>query len=156
MKKIDDIGLLECKFVSNLFEYSTKMKDCSSKVFIKSYVFSSIPKIVSSKSFIFDSLDVPGAYEIIKKEKNLTKGSVIYPSYIMAWIGYIMKYFSYTTGISETTIYKNVKPEEFYSMYEAYHSLDNDLVVKRIAEAKNINLNLNDPELYKKLSFMKV
>lgn len=156
MKKIDDIGLLECKFVSNLFEYSTKMKDCSSKVFVKSYIFSSIPKIVSSKSFIFDSLDVPGAYENIKKEKKLSTGSEVYPSYVMAWIGYIMKYFSYTTGIPETTIYKNIKPKEFYSMYEAYHSLDNDLVVKRIAEAKNINLNLNDPELYRKLNFKKV
>lgn len=152
MKKIDDIGLLECKFISNLFEYSTKKKDCSSKVFIKSYIFSSIPKIVSSESFIFDSLDVPGAYEIVKKEKKLTRGNEVYPSYVMAWIGYILKYFSYTTGIPESTIYKKVKPEEFYSMYEAYHSLDNDLVIKRIAEAHNINLNLNNVELYRKLA----
>lgn len=152
MKKIDDIGLLECKFISNLFEYSTKKQDCSSKVFIKSYIFSTIPKIVLSESFIFDSLDVPGAYEIIKKEKKLTRGNEVYPSYVMAWIGYILKYFSYTTGIPESTIYKKVKPEEFYSLYEAYHSLDNDLVVKRIAEAHNINLNLNNVELYRKLA----
>ena len=151
MKKIDDIGLFECRYVSDLFEYSTKMKDCSSKVFIKAFVYSSIQKRLSSQAFILESLDVPAAYEIIKKEKKLTRGKEIYPSYVMAWIGYIMKYFAYVTNISETALYRKVKPEEFYSLYDAYHSLDNDLVVKRISEAKNINLNLNNIEIYKSI-----
>ena len=151
MKKIDDIGLFECRYVSDLFEYSTKIKDCSSKVFIKAFVYSSIQKRLSSQAFILESLDVPAAYEIIKKEKKLTRGKEIYPSYVMAWIGYIMKYFAYVTNISETALYRKVKPEEFYSLYEAYHSLDNDLVVKRISEAKNINLNLNNIEIYRSL-----
>ena len=42
MKQIDDIGLFQCKYESQLFEYSTLMKECSSKVFIKAYVFSSV------------------------------------------------------------------------------------------------------------------
>lgn len=151
MNKMDDIGLFECRYVSDLFEYSTKMKDCSSKVFIKAFVYSSIQKRLSSQAFILESLDVPAAYEIIKKEKKLTRGKEIYPSYVMAWIGYIMKYFAYVTNISETALYRKVKPEEFYSLYEAYHSLDNDLVVKRISEAKNISLNLNNIEIYKSL-----
>lgn len=151
MNKMDDIGLFECRYVSDLFEYSTKMKDCSSKVFIKAFVYSSIQKRLSSQAFILESLDVPAAYEIIKKEKKLTRGKEIYPSYVMAWIGYIMKYFAYVTNISETALYRKVKPEEFYSLYEANHSLDNDLVVKRISEAKNINLNLNNIEIYRSL-----
>ena len=152
MKKIDDNGLLLCKFTSDLFEYSTKIKDCSSKVFIKAYVHSSIQKILSSKTFMFDSLDVATAYNIIKAEKKLTRGTDIYPSYVMSWIGYIMKYFSYTTGVPEVSLYNKVKPEDFYHLYEAYHSLDNDLVVKRIAEANDININLNNVELMTKLS----
>lgn len=151
MNKMDDIGLFECRYVSDLFEYSTKMKDCSSKVFIKAFVYSSIQKRLSSQAFILESLDVPAAYEIIKKEKKLTRGKEIYPSYVMAWIGYIMKYFAYVTNISETALYRKVKPEEFYSLYETYHALDNDLVVKRISEAKNINLNLNNIEIYRSL-----
>ena len=63
-----------------------------------------------------------------------------------------MKYFSYTTGVSEVVLYSKVKPEEFYNLYESYHSLDNDLVVKRIAEAYDININLNDVEIMMKLS----
>lgn len=152
MRKIDDNGLLLCKFTSDLFEYSTKVKDCSSKVFIKAYIYSSIQRILSSKAFLLDSLDIVSAYDTIKSEKKLTKGKNIYPSYVMAWIGYIMKYFSYTTGVSEVVLYSKVKPEEFYNLYESYHSLDNDLVVKRIAEANDININLNDVEIMMKLS----
>ncbi len=152
MRKIDDNGLLLCKFTSDLFEYSTKVKDCSSKVFIKAYIYSSIQRLLSSKAFLLDSLDIVSAYDTIKSEKKLTHGKDIYPSYVMAWIGYIMKYFSYTTGVSEVVLYSKVKPEEFYNLYEPYHSLDNDLVVKRIAEANDININLNDVEIMMKLS----
>ena len=152
MRKIDDNGLLLCKFTSDLFEYSTKAKDCSSKVFIKAYIYSSIKRILSSKAFLLDSLDIVSAYDTIKSEKKLTQGKDIYPSYVMAWIGYIMKYFSYTTGVSEVVLYSKVKPEVFYNLYESYHSLDNDLVVKRIAEANDININLNDVEIMMKLS----
>lgn len=152
MKKLDDNGLLLCKFTSDLFEYSTKIKECSSKVFIKAYLFSSIQKRLTSDSFMFESLDIVSAYNTIKKEKKLNRGKDVYPSYVMAWIGYIMKYFYCTTGVSEFGLYKKVKPEDFYRLYESYHSLDNDLVVKRIAEANNININLNNIEIMKKLT----
>ncbi len=149
MKQIDDIGLFQCKYESQLFEYSTLMKECSSKVFIKAYVFSSVQRRIASQSFIYESLSVSAAYDLIKKEKKLTRGNDIYPSYVMAWIGYIMRYFSCTTNIPETVLYKKIKPEEFYMIYEAYHSLDNELAVKRIAEAKGINLELNNLNILK-------
>ena len=151
MNKMDDTGRLLCKYVSDLFEYSTKQKDCSSKVFVKSFVYSSIQKRINKKDFLLDSIDVPMAYSIIKNEKNMTRGKEVYPSYVMAWIGYIMKYFCYVTGISEVTFYQKIKPEDLYKMYEAYHSLDNDLVVKRLSEDKNINIELNNVELLKRI-----
>jgi hypothetical protein len=152
MKKIDDTGIALCKFTSALIEYSTKIGVCSSKVFIKAYVYSSIQKRLSSASFLYESIDIVSAYNTIKAEKKLTRGKDVYPSYVMAWIGYIMKYFSYTTGISEEVLYKKVKPEDFYHLYESYHSLDNELVVKRIAEANEININLNNIKLMKSLT----
>lgn len=151
MKKLDENELLKCKFVADLFEYSTKEKDASSKLFIKAYMYSSIKKIISSKSFFLDSLDVPMAYEMIKKEKKLTRGNEIYPSYVMSWIGYIYEYFICATGINGTYIYSKIKPEELYSLYEAYHSLDNDMVIQRLAEAKKISTSLNDVNIYKNI-----
>lgn len=149
--KINDNGLTSCKFVSNLFEYSTKVKECSSKIFIKAFVYSSLAKRISKDSFIFDSLDVVEAYDLIKSEKKLTRGDNIYPSYVMSWIGYIMEYFTQVTKLPLTVLYKKIKPEEFYMLYPAYHSLDNDMVITKICEAKNINLNLNNIEILKRL-----
>jgi len=151
MNKLNDVQLFQCKFVSNLFEYSTQKKECSSKIFIKAYVYSSTSKRISSKSFIFESLDIVSAYESIKNEKKITRGNDVYPSYVMAWIGYIMQYFECATCIPLTVLYKKIKPEELYSLYEAYHSIDNDLAVKRIAESKNINIELNNINIMKQI-----
>ncbi len=142
---------LSCTFVADLFEYSTKIKECSSKVFIKAFVYSSIAKRISSDLFIFDSLDIVQAYNLLKQEKKLTIGNDIYPSYVMAWIGYIMEYFTKSTKIPLTILYKKIKPEELYMLYEPYHSLDNDLVIQRICESKKINTNLNDVNLLKRM-----
>ncbi len=152
INKLDDSALFSCRFVSDLFEYSTKFKDRSSKVFIKAYVYSSVSKDISNKSFYLNAIDINLAYDLIKKEKKLTRGKDIYPSYVMAWIGYIMEYFTLSTNVPLTVLYKNVKPEELYMLYESYHSLDNELVVKRILEVKNINKNLNNVNLLKTLS----
>jgi hypothetical protein len=153
MNKINDNQLFLCRYVSDLFEYSTKKKDCSSKVFIKAYVYSFTSTRINNECFLFDSLDIPAAYDCIKKEKKLNRGHDIYPSYVMAWIGYIMEYFTCVTNIPLTSLYRKIKPEELYMLYEAYHSLDNDLVVQRICEAKGIHLNLNDVELLKKIYY---
>ncbi len=118
INKLDDSSLFSCRFVSDLFEYSTKIKDCSSKVFIKAFVYSCISKTISNKSFYLNAIDVSLAYDLIKKEKKLNKGKDIYPSYVMAWIGYIMEYFTLSTNIPLTVLYKYIKPEELYMLYD--------------------------------------
>lgn len=152
MKEMDENGRLLCKFVSSLFEYSVTKKDCSSKTFIKAFVYSSLEKErLNSPTFLFDSLDVPEAYELIKKEKKLSRGGEIFPTYVMAWIGYIMKYFNYITGIPMSSLYKKMKPDDFYAIYEAYHSMDNELAIRKILEDRFSNDNLSDVQIMKKI-----
>ena len=127
------------------------MKECSSKAFIKTFVYSSLLNQINDKSFILSSMDISLAYEILKKEKNFNTGDDIYPSYVMSWIGYIMTYFSCVTGLPQSVLYENMKPEEFYQIYEAYHSLDNEMVIKRIIESKKINVELNDVNVMRKI-----
>ncbi len=66
-----DTDLIKCRFVSNLFEYASKVKDCSSLVFIKAFVHSTVLARISNDSFLFEIFDINYAYEAIKKEKNL-------------------------------------------------------------------------------------
>lgn len=151
MKDLDTAGKFLCEYVSRLFAYQTERKDGSSKVFIKAFVYSSLAEQIDKEEFMFSAIDITEAYGALKKEKNLKRGKEIYPSFVMAWISYIMKYFAYTRRISEKRVYEYVKPEELYSMYEAYHSLDNETVVTRIIEAKRIDLSLDNLDLLRKI-----
>lgn len=151
MKDLDTAGKFLCEYVSRLFAYQTERKDGSSKVFIKAFVYSSLIEQIDKEDFMFSAIDISEAYDALKKEKNLKRGKEIYPSFVMAWIGYIMKYFAYTRRISEKRVYEYVKPEELYAMYEAYHSLDNEAVVTRIVEAKGIDLSLDNLDLLRKI-----
>ena len=56
------------------------------KVFIKAFIYSSIQKRLSSNAFIFESLDIVSAYNIIKSEKSLNRGNDIYIHH-MSWHG---------------------------------------------------------------------
>lgn len=141
----------ECKYQADLFELSTNKKDCSSVVFIKQFSNSKLAKAMDNRSYLFLADDITKAYDSLKKEKKLTLGKEIYPKKVMSWIGYIMRYMAIKYEYTTKNVYSIIKPKELYGMYEAYHSLDNDLVCERILEAKNINLNLNNIEIFKKI-----
>ena len=141
----------ECKYQADFFELSTNKKDCSSVVFIKQFSNSKLAKAMDNRSYLFLADDITKAYDSLKKEKKLTLGKEIYPKKVMSWIGYIMRYMAIKYEYTTKNVYSIIKPKELYGMYEAYHSLDNDLVCERILEAKNINLNLNNIEIFKKI-----
>ncbi len=71
----------------------------------------------------------------------------------MSWVSYTIKYFAYSTDKSEIYLYKKIKLDDSASLNEAYHSLDNDLVIKRLLESKDIDTNINDVELYRKIKY---
>lgn len=151
MRNID----FECKYQADLFEYATKIKDCSSPFFIKQFANSKLARRMDDETYVLLADDITKAYSALKKEKKLTIGTEIYPSFVMHWIGYIMRYMAIKYNYSTKQIHSFIKPKEFYSLYEAYHSMDNDLVCERIIEAKNVNNNLNNIELLKSIYFKK-
>lgn len=151
MKELGECASLQCRFLGDLFAYASKRKECSSKTFVKAYVYSSLAKRVSSAGFLYDCLSVPSAYESLAKEKKLTRGKDVYPSFVMEWIGYMMAYYSAYTGLPASVFYSKVKPEELYRMYEAYHSLDRQEALERIAEATGILLDFSPEEALKAL-----
>ncbi len=153
MKKLNDNDLFLCRYLSDLFEYATLKNECCPHCFYRAYIHSSVRKRMCSRNFINESLDIPAAYEIIKKESSfyVNLDGSNYPSYVMAWIGYIFKYMSIALSIPEITLYKSLKISDLYKQYESYHSLDNDLVVERLVESNKINTNRNDLKLLKKI-----
>lgn len=139
MKKIDDTGLLLAKYQAGLFEESVKELSCSSAYFYKKFAFSKLAKRMDRSAFILESLDIMGALEELKKESNYEVGHNKASPAIMAWIGYLTRYWSYTYEISTKQIYKYIKFDELCGLYEAYHSLDVEEAITRINEAHNIS-----------------
>lgn len=149
MTKMNEIGLMLCKYQARLFEYASK-QNVSSKVFVKKFAYSYVAIRMDSIGFLLESIDVPQAYLEIMGEDNKT--GIVYNEQIMNWIGYIYRYICYIYQQPMKRVYKLIKPKELYDLYDAYHSLDNDLAIQRILEAKSINFDTNDDlELLKKI-----
>lgn len=154
MREIDDTGLLLAKYQSDLFEMTVKELSCSSAYFYKKFAFSKLVQRMDRKSFILESLDIMGAIEELKKESNYEVGHNKVNPAIMAWIGYLIRYWSYIYEISTKQIYKYIKFDELCELYEAYHSLDVEEAISRINEAHDIKY-LGDPD-YKKEILKKI
>ena len=149
MTKMDEIGLMLCKYQARLFEYAAKQK-VSSKLFIKMFAYSYVAARMDSIGFLLESIDVPQAYlEVIN---NNSRNGIVYSEKIMNWMGYIYRYICYVYQQPMKRVYKLIKPKELFDLYEAYHSLDNDLAIQRILEAKSINFdNKDNLELLKRI-----
>lgn len=143
MKKIDETGLELCKYQAGLFEASISYFPCSSSYFLKQFMNSFLAKRMDSIGFLFESLDTYAALDELKKEKDLTKGTTKQSEPVMSWIGYLLRYWSYTYEVSSKWLFKFVKLNDFSKLYEAYHSLDVEEAISRISEAKNIKYASN-------------
>jgi hypothetical protein len=142
MRKMDEDGLFLCRFQADLFKYSVK-QNISSKLFIKDFSYSNLSFRMNSNDFLFESLDVPAAFIEVEKMENKRKSGIVYNEAIIGWIGYIYRYICYIYEKNMKSIYKVIKPQELYDIYDSYHSMDNELAISRILEAKNINFNKN-------------
>lgn len=141
--KNKEIGIFIANYLSRLFFCATKKGECSSLKFYEAFLSSSLIKEIFNEGFIYSGIDTPLAYETLKKEKKLTKGDLIYPSYAMEWSGYIIAYLIYFYDIEPFNIKRKIKIKDFMKAYNAYHSLDNDLVSKKLIEDFSLKIELN-------------
>ena len=140
MREMDEYGLMLCKYQADLFEYSSK-EMMPSRVFIKQFAYSFLAKRLDKKSFLYESIDIPKAYNEVIGGFRFT-GSVVFEQPIIRWIGYIYRYISYIYEKPTKKIYERIKPQELYNLYDSYHALDNELAIRRILEAKDINFEI--------------
>lgn len=139
---MDEAGIMLCKYQARLFEYATKQK-VPSKRFINKFAFSDLAARMDSISFLYEVEDVPQAFDEIKIKKANNVSS-LFRSDIMSWIGYIYRYICYQYETPMKEIYKKIHPQELYDVFDAYHSLDNELAIKRILEAKGLVFEKKD------------
>ena len=157
MKKMDKDGLLLCDLQGETFEKSLSLSTTSSAIFIRRFMHSNVAKLLDNKSVLMYPMRAKDIIDEIDKEYGKsTYGSIKYSKEEMYWIGYIYRYFAYTYEIHSTRAYRIIKSKELRDLYLAYHTFSPEQAIKRILEAKNIKVNLEDDidrqyAIYKKL-----
>lgn len=139
MKKMDNYGLKLCNFQAELFQKSKEETECSSKIFIRRFMLSDLAKRMDKGGFLFDATDVADALQEIEIQFGPSDyGREKFGREELYWTGYIYRYWSYIDEKSSKQIYKIVKPQELRKLYFPYHSLDAEMAIERIKEAKGI------------------
>lgn len=140
MRKMDNYGLKLCNFQAELFQKSLTQTECSSKIFIRRFMLSDLAKRMDTDGFLFNSMDVNDAlYELEREFGPSDYGNIKFGGEEIYWTGYIYRYWAYTSRKSSKQLYRLVKPDELQELYFPYHSLDPELAIERIKEAKNIS-----------------
>ncbi len=142
MKSIDSYGLRICAFQAGLFEKSVSNLDCSSKIFIRRFMYSDLASRMDSDGYYFDATGIEDAFDELERQYGITKyGKLKYSADEMHWIGYIYRYWAYTHEKSSKQLFKYIKPEKLRDLYFPYHSLDPAQAIGRILEANGIDIN---------------
>ena len=140
MKNMDGYGLKICTFQAELFEKSIDRLECSSKIFIRRFMYSDLAARIDSKGFFYESTGITDAFDEIDRQYGKSAyGQLKYGTEEMYWIGYMYRYWAYTYEKSSKQLFKLIKPEELRSLYSPYHSLDPSQAIERILEARGVD-----------------
>lgn len=138
MKNMDEAGLKCCKAQADLFVASLKLTECSSAVFLRRFMNSSVAKRMDDGSFLFESSTEESMISELDEEFGKTSyGTVKYTENELYWMGYLYRYWCYTYEKTSKQVYRIIKPPELRALFFPYHSLDNSAAIERILEAKN-------------------
>ena len=144
MKEFDSDGRLLCKIQASIFEDSLKNPG-SSAIFIRRFMNSAVAASMDDKSFLNLSSNSETVFEDLNREYGATEyGKTKYSSNELNWIGYIYRYWAYVFQWPSRRIYKTINGREMHSIYLAYHSLDPEQAIARIAESKGIDISATE------------
>ena len=142
MKSMDSYGLKICAFQAALFERSVYELDCSSKIFIRRFMYSELASRIDSDGYYFDATGIEDAFDELEQQYGATRyGQQKYGAEEMHWMGYIYRYWAYTYEKSSKHLFKYIKPEKLRSLYYPYHSLDPAQAIERILESDGVDSN---------------
>ena len=144
MREFDSDGRLLCKIQASIFEDSLKIPG-SSAIFIRRFMNSAVAVSMDDKSYLNLSSNIEAVFEDLNREYGETEyGKIKYSSNELNWIGYLYRYWAYVFEWSSSKIFKTINGREMHSIYLAYHSLDPEQAIARIAESKGIDISAAD------------
>ena len=144
-----------CEMQGEFFELSVERFKCSSFLFVSRFMNSDIAKRL-------DEIDDP--YNFISPNNLISLMSINFPSMnaeignkipakVMKWIGYIYRAWSIIKRKESSIIYKSIKTEQLFSLYDSFHTFSPEYCVDRLEEMikENSENNLTDYEIFRQI-----
>ena len=138
-RKKDDGCIKLCEFQARLFERASK-NHIPSAYFVKIFVSSSGCIAMDDLEALRYPLSEEGVYINIKNKVKMNRGTIL-PTFVMSWIGYLLRQWAYTYNVRSKVILKKVPLSYLFNVYPSYHALDIQKAIILIAEDRNIDLN---------------
>ena len=146
MREFDSNGLRLAEYQGKLFEYSYDYFECSTKIFLRRFLYSNLLKKLDKNDSSIISLDPYDGLEEIKNqfgEKNYGKEKKNKEA--LFWVGYIYRYISYTRKISTRLLMKIFEYPKMFEVYYSYHTQDPEWCIRSLLEIYNYPEEIFDP-----------
>ena len=155
MKKLDINGLRLCEYQGKLFEASVDRFDCSTALFMRRFYYSKLLIRLDKNSSALLSLDVnEGLDEIEEQFGKSDYGKNKESKEALFWVGYLLRYISYTRNVTTQFIYQSFDYEKLFELYPVYHTQDLEWCVESILELYNLTEDYFDPNYRMKISYI--
>lgn len=154
MTPLNSIEIKLCQKQAKIFERSVAKTNCSSLVFIRRYMYSSIAKMMDNKSYLFISETDDDSFETIEKEFGPTGYRKKHTLDQMFWIGYIYRCLSIKYDLPSKTVYKLFNGRKIFKYYNICHTFDIVDAAERMMESisiKNLSIEQKAYEVMKEL-----
>ena len=135
MKPMESPEIKLCQLQARIFEESVKKTACSSPVFIRRFVHSSVAETFDDRSYLFQANTAVNVFAELDEEFGPSEyGKIKYSEDQMFWIGYIYRCFCIVFGQTSKQVFKRINGREIVKYYKVYHTFDPVDAVERIAE----------------------
>lgn len=138
LRERDDNCHYLCKIQANIFAKSSKRK-IPSCFFAKVFMCSKYASAMDDLTYLDSNISEEVIYQNIVNEIHMQRG-IVYEDYIMEWIGYLYREWSYRLKINSSYLIKKVPVTYLAKVYYPYHSLDILKAIQEIAKDRKINL----------------
>ena len=123
-----------CELQADVFELSAERFSCGSEYFASRFMHSQAAKRLDNVRDLYNYstpetllLEMAFAYPSLdsKKGKKL-------PSHVLRWIGYVYRAFCIEKKWFSADLYKELKAEELYGLYDSFHTFSVEYCVGRL------------------------
>ena len=157
MKPLTSIEIKLCQKQAKIFERSIKRAGCSSPVFIRRFMHSSIATLMDKKLYLFTYYADDDVFQIIDDEfGESTYGKEKYNPDLMFWIGYIYRCICIKYNLSSKAVYKLFNANNITKYYNICHTFDIVDAAERMMESihyDNSSIEHKAYEMMKRLIF---